>query len=104
MGIGRFLTFPRVFSLGARNQRAGARWTTSPRFPQGPSDVANTHALCRRDHVVKTDGDLQILDHRLDGTTRWRTRDGQIGITPPRPYVPEPAPEPDDHGEEPPPF
>jgi hypothetical protein len=64
-------------------------------FPHGPSSVGNTHALCRRDHTTKTDGDLQILEHLRDGTTRWRTRDGQTGVTPPRPYLPETTPPPD---------
>ena len=59
-------------------------------FPHGPSAVGNTAMLCRRDHTTKTDGDLEILEHLADGTTRWRTRDGQTGITPPRPYLPPP--------------
>ncbi len=69
-------------------------------FPHGPSDVGNTHTLCRRDHATKTDGDLQILDHRPDGTTTWRTRDGQTGVTQPRPYLPQasPPPAPPDDG------
>jgi hypothetical protein len=49
---------------------------------------------CKRDHTIKTDGDLRILEHHPDGTTTWRTRDGQTGVTPPRPYLPE-APPPD---------
>jgi len=61
-------------------------------FPHGPSSVGNTHALCRRDHTTKTDHDLQVLEHQPDGTTRWRTRDGQTGVTPPRPYLPETSP------------
>lgn len=73
-------------------------------FPHGPSDVANTHALCRRDHITKTDGDLQILEHHPDGTTRWRTRDGQTGTTPPRPHLPEPATEHVEPVGDPPPF
>ena len=60
-------------------------------FPHGPSTVGNTTTLCRRDHTTKTTGDLQILEHLADGTTRWRTRDGQTGVTPPRPYLPPPA-------------
>jgi hypothetical protein len=73
-------------------------------FPHGPSVVANTHTLCKCDHATKTDGDLQILDHHPDGTTRWATRDGQTGLTPPRPYLPDtgrPATVPD---VEPPPW
>jgi hypothetical protein len=35
---------------------------------------------------------MQILDHHTDGTTRWCTRDGQTGVTPPRPYLPETSP------------
>jgi hypothetical protein len=58
-------------------------------FPHGPSAVGNATMLCRRDHTIKTDGDLQILEHLTDGTTRWRTRDGQTGVTPPRSYLPE---------------
>jgi len=63
-------------------------------FPHGPSAVGNTHMYCKRDHTIKTDGDLRILEHHPDGTTTWRTRDGQTGVTPPRPYLPE-APPPD---------
>jgi len=63
-------------------------------FPHGPSSVGNTHVYCKRDHTIKTDGDLRILEHLADGTTRWRTRDGQIGVTPPRPCLPEAAPPP----------
>jgi len=49
--------------------------------------------FCKRDHTIKTDGDLQVLEHLADGTTRWRTRDGQTGVTPPpRPYLPETSP------------
>ncbi|MDA8437151.1 MAG: DUF222 domain-containing protein [Actinomycetales bacterium] len=67
-------------------------------FPHGPSDVANTHALCKRDHDTKTDGDLDVLDHRADGSATWRTRHGQTGVTPPRPYLPGTGigPPPDD--------
>jgi hypothetical protein len=60
-------------------------------FPHGPSAVGNTTMLCRRDHTTKTDGDLHLVEHLADGTTRWRTRDGQTGVTPPRPYLPPPA-------------
>ena len=72
-------------------------------FPHGPSAVGNTTTLCRRDHTTKTTGDLQILEHLADGTTRWRTRDGQTGITPPRPYLP-PPPDPPPQDDEPCPF
>jgi hypothetical protein len=58
-------------------------------FPHGPSDVANTHVLCKRDHDTKTYGDLEILDHRADGCSTWRTRHGQTGASPPRPYLPD---------------
>jgi len=44
--------------------------------------------FCKRDHTIKTDGDLQVLEHLADGTTRWRTRDGQTGVTPPTPLPP----------------
>jgi hypothetical protein len=47
---------------------------------------------CKRDHTIKTDGDLHILNHHPDGTTHWRTRDGQTGVIPPRPYLPEASP------------
>ena len=68
-------------------------------FPHGPSAVGNTTMLCRRDHTTKTDGDLEILEHLADGTTRWRTRDGQTGVTPPRPYLPPPPDTPPDDDE-----
>jgi hypothetical protein len=73
-------------------------------FPHGPSDVANTHMLCKRDHDSKTDGDLEVLEHLADGSTRWRTRDGQTGVTPPRPYLPETGPPPPPPDDEPCPF
>jgi hypothetical protein len=73
-------------------------------FPHGPSAVGNTHALCKRDHTTKTDRDLQILEHHPDGTTRWRTRDGQTGVTPPRPYLPEAPPPPVPPDDDPCPF
>ncbi len=58
-------------------------------FPHGPSAVGNAHMNCKRDHIIKTDGDLQILAHRPDGSSHWRTRHGQTGVTPARPYLPE---------------
>jgi hypothetical protein len=76
-------------------------------FPRGPSSVGNTHMYCKRDHTIKTDGDLEVLEHLAwapagdraeggvasrGGTTRWRTKDGQVGVTPPRPYLPETSP------------
>jgi hypothetical protein len=73
-------------------------------FPRGPSSVGNTHMYCKRDHTIKTDGDLEILEHLADGTTTWRTRDGQIGVTPPRPYLPEAAPPPPSLEDDPCPF
>jgi len=44
---------------------------------------------CKRDHDIKTAGDITVLEHRADGTCHWRTKHGQTGITPPRPYLPE---------------
>jgi len=73
-------------------------------FPDGPSDVGNTHMLCKRDHTIKTDGDLQILESDADGTTRWRTRDGQDGVTRPRAYLPETGPPPVPPDDDPCPF
>ncbi|MBI1377507.1 MAG: DUF222 domain-containing protein [Frankiales bacterium] len=59
-------------------------------FPHGPSDTANTHALCARDHSLKTDGHLRYVEHGADGRAAWCTRLGQYGTTPARSYLPEP--------------
>jgi hypothetical protein len=63
-------------------------------FPHGPSDVANTHTYCKRDHDTKSDGGLTVLAHSADGACRWQTRHGQYGVTPPRPYLPDHEPPP----------
>jgi hypothetical protein len=77
-------------------------------FEPGPSNTANTAMRCKRDHDIKTAGDITILEHRADGTCRWRTRHGQTGLTPPRPCLPETGtaaePQPDGRPVEPPPF
>lgn len=59
-------------------------------FPNGPSNTANTHMLCTRDHDTKTTGDLTITSHHADGSATWTTRDGQTGETPVRPYLHHP--------------
>ena len=60
-------------------------------YPAGPSNTQNTHSLCKRDHDSKTAGDFRILEHDSSGRTRWRTRDGQRGVLPARPYLNEPS-------------
>ena len=64
-------------------------------FPLGPSDPANGPTACKRDHDSKTNGDITFTNHAADGSATWRTRHGQTGSTPPRPYLNDPA---DDHG------
>ncbi|MFN8156784.1 MAG: HNH endonuclease signature motif containing protein [Candidatus Nanopelagicales bacterium] len=64
-------------------------------FPIGPSDPANGQTACKRDHDSKTHGDIVFTSHDADGSATWRTRHGQTGSTPPRPYLNDPA---DDHG------
>jgi hypothetical protein len=56
-------------------------------FPAGRSDVDNTHVLCKRDHDTKGRGTFSVESHRSDGSAVWRTRDGQRGVTPARPYL-----------------
>ena len=56
-------------------------------FPHGPSNPANTHMHCKRDHDTKTVGDIDVRA-RADGGTTWTTRHGQSGVTPPRAYLP----------------
>ncbi len=65
-------------------------------FPHGPSTPANAEMRCKRDHDTKTEHGLTITEHTADGTCHWRTRHGQTGVTPPRPYLPDhpPPPEP----------
>ncbi|MFN8158064.1 MAG: DUF222 domain-containing protein [Candidatus Nanopelagicales bacterium] len=64
-------------------------------FPLGPSDPANGQTACKRDHDSKTNGDIVFTSHAADGSATWRTRHGQTGSTPPRPYLNDPA---DNHG------
>jgi hypothetical protein len=59
-------------------------------FPAGPSNTDNTHSLCKRDHDSKTKGDFRVLQHDSSGRARWRTRDGQHGVTEPRAYLTDP--------------
>ena len=59
-------------------------------FPAGPSNTDNTHSLCKRDHDSKTKGDFSVLEHDASGRARWRTRDGQHGVSEPRPYLTDP--------------
>jgi hypothetical protein len=60
-------------------------------FPEGPSSTANTRMLCKRDHDLKTRGDVAMRADASDGSITWRTRDGQHGTTAPRPYLNDPA-------------
>ena len=60
-------------------------------FPVGPSSAANARMLCKRDHDHKTRGVITMRADTPDGSTTWRTRHGQTGITPPRPYLNDPA-------------
>ena len=67
-------------------------------YPVGPSDRWNARSACKRDHDLKTRGDVHVTANSDNGSTTWRTRHGQHGVTPPRPYLnpPEPAPEPEE--------
>lgn len=59
-------------------------------FPHGPSSTANTRMLCKRDHDLKTRGDVVLRADASDGSTAWVTRHGQHGTTDPRPYLAHP--------------
>jgi len=63
-------------------------------FPTGPSSTGNGRMLCKRDHDLKTRGDITMRAGNPDGSTTWRTRDGQTGTTPPRPYLNGPDDDP----------
>ena len=56
-------------------------------FPVGPSSAANGRMLCKRDHDLKTRGAMWMRAGTPDGSITWRTRHGQTGTTPPRPYL-----------------
>jgi hypothetical protein len=77
-------------------------------FPHGPSDTANTGALCTTCHQLKTHG-LLHLDHGTpDGAVTWTTAWGQSIHVPPRSYLPDPDPPPEQpqtvEPDDPPPF
>jgi len=75
-------------------------------FPQGSSSTTNTDMYCKRDHIWKTRGDIEILHHDENGSATWRTRHGQAGHIEPRPYLnpPEPPTPRDPWIDDPPPF
>jgi hypothetical protein len=75
-------------------------------FPHGASSTTNTDMYCKRDHISKTRGDLEILHHDKNGSATWRTRHGQAGHIEPRPYLnpPEPPTPRDPWIDDPPPF
>ncbi len=75
-------------------------------FPQGSSSTTNTDRYCKRDHIWKTRGDIEILHHDENGSATWRTRHGQAGHIEPRPYLnpPEPPTPRDPWIDDPPPF
>ena len=75
-------------------------------YPDGPSDPANTGALCTTCHQLKTAHHATITDSAADGSASWTTRWGQTIRIPPRRYLlgtdPEPPPRPPEN--DPPPF
>jgi hypothetical protein len=74
-------------SPGCRQPAARSQLDHIVPFPNGPSDPANTHMHCKRDHDLKGRGTLILDTHEADGSATWRTRDGQHGVTPVRPYL-----------------
>ena len=75
-------------------------------FPRGASSTENTDMYCKRDHISKTRGDIEILHHDKSGSATWLTRHGQTGHIEPRPYLnpPEPPTPRDPWIDDPPPF
>jgi hypothetical protein len=69
-------------------------------YPTGPSDPANTGALCTTCHQLKTDRWADITDGQPDGSATWHTAFGQTITIPPRRYLlgtdPDDPPEPTD--------
>lgn len=61
-------------------------------FPDGPSDTANTGALCASCHQLKTDGLLDLDSSAADGSVTWRTAWGQSIHVPPRAFLRDPDP------------
>ena len=78
-------------------------------FPHGPTSTANTGALCTTSHQLKTAGHVDLTDSAADGSVTWTTRWGQTVHLPPRAYLADPDPTPEErphhHGaDDPPPF
>lgn len=63
-------------------------------FPEGRSSAENCGALSRPCHQLKTEGLVDIVDSRSDGSGTWVTAWGQRITLPPRPVIPG-RPEPD---------
>lgn len=57
------------------------------RYPEGPSDPANTGGISTRCHQLKTAGYFTLQDGRPDGSTTLITLLGQRIHIPPRPYT-----------------
>jgi hypothetical protein len=73
------------------------------RFPDGPSDPANTGGISKRCHQIKTAGLIDLVDGRPDGSVTLVTTLGQRIRIPPRPFMgwqppdlPPPRPGPSD--------
>jgi hypothetical protein len=66
------------------------------RFPDGPSDPANTGGISTRCHQLKTSGYFQLIDGRADGSVTLVTLLGQRIHIPPRPYTGWQPPDPAD--------
>ncbi|MFN8147857.1 MAG: DUF222 domain-containing protein [Candidatus Nanopelagicales bacterium] len=64
-------------------------------FPAGTSSAQNCGALSIPCHQLKTEGYVDIVDSRSDGSATWVTAWGQRVTLPPRPVLPgRPDPEP----------
>src|SRR4029079_4680858 len=98
-----------------RSPGCGTRATTrlqldhATPFPDGPSDTANTGALCTTCHQLKTAGHTDITDSHPDESCTCTTAWGQSIHVPPRSVLPvDPDPPPDDPApptpHDPPPF
>ena len=71
-------------------------------YPGGPSDPANTGAVCLPHHQLKTSGFLTIENCQPDGSCDWITAWGQRVHIPARPFLHDPRDDPPEPPQPPP--